>query len=477
MAPTCMLCEKEARYNYKFNKALFCKKHSSVGMIDVRSKVCEEKTCLTRASCGFKNQLVRFCNKHKEQGMINLKSKRCIETNCDTIPSFGFPGAKIEYCKLHKKEGMICLNSRKCNFKGCLISASYANPENLSKKYCASHRTPTMINVIQNLCENSNCNKVACFGNIEDRKPKFCAKHKLEGMLDVVNKKCEKCNKNSNFGYAGNKPRFCSSHKLEGMINVTSKKCNYTGCLTTPIFGFSDQKVASKCKKHKEEGMINIIDKKCRYKDCLIRASCGYPGYTSEYCGKHKLPRMKYRSFSYPKEEEKICNYCQNIIHYNEEFCSGCKSYIQLGKTIALKNKELRIKQLLEDDYKFYHDVKVGNIQKRPDFRIPVKNGNIIIEVDEYQHKRKTYPCECEISRMKEIFLACNKPHLLFIRYNPDYYKSIDDINFNTIQRERILLKYLQDRIEKIDFIGLNTVYLFYDGFSINSIEIEHIKI
>lgn len=474
MPTKCIICRKEARYNFKGKKAEYCKIHSSIGMTDVRSIVCKFENCLTRASYGVQGTK-EFCSKHKLEGMVDLKSKRCKDENCNVIASFGFSSGKKEYCVLHKKEGMICLNVKKCNFENCKIQPSYKDFSNAKIKYCSNHKPQNAI-PLYNKCLNSNCKTIACFGYFQDKKPTFCKTHKLEDMIDISNKKCEKCSKVCRYGFAGSKTRFCGIHKLEGMINLCKSKCKFKNCKINPSFTFKGNKIPEYCAKHKQDGMISI-DKKCLYEDCNTRASCGYPGYSAEYCGKHKLPRMKYRPYSLPKEENKKCEYCGDTIHYNEEFCPGCKIYIQLGTTLSAKTKEIQIKALLEDEYKFFYDERVGDIKKRPDFRIPIKNGNIIIEVDEYQHKRKNYPCECELLRMKQIFYACGKPNMLFLRYNPDYYKTFDEIYFDSKRRESLLLKYIQERILKMDFSGLNVVYLFYDWFSIDSIEIEKIDI
>ena len=37
------------------------------------------------------------------------------------------------------------------------------------------------------------------------------------------------------------------------------------------------------------------------------------------------------------KDEDIVCQYCSSIIHYNEQFCSSCKKYIELGnKTVKV---------------------------------------------------------------------------------------------------------------------------------------------
>ena len=42
-------------------------------------------------------------------------------------------------------------------------------------------------------------------------------------------------------------------------------------------------------------------------------------------------------SLKKPKDEDILCQYCSSVIHYNEQFCSSCKKYIELGnKTVKV---------------------------------------------------------------------------------------------------------------------------------------------
>ena len=175
------------------------------------------------------------------------------------------------------------------------------------------------------------------------------------------------------------------------------------------------------------------------------------------------------------------CDYCCSAIHYSETFCGHCKQYIDNGKTVKRQRKEDEIKELLlETNFiNFRHDKKVeyGCTKRRPDFEITTSWGDIILEVDENQHNRKTYPCECEIVRMKQIYFDCGVEHLLFIRYNPDTYVSLDCISKpeKMKQRHELLTKFLQKCMNVRKFEHLGVVYLYYDGFSRNGIEIETI--
>src|SRR5690606_3017529 len=111
------------------------------------------------------------------------------------------------------------------------------------------------------------------------------------------------------------------------------------------------------------------------------------------------------------------------------------------------------------------HDTPItdGCSKYRPDFLIEADGGLIIVEVDEYQHRRKTYPCECEISRMKQIYHDLGIEHckLLFIRYNPDKYQPSYGTEFTPQQRLDYLIKYIRDYDFKEP--GIQVVYLFYD--------------
>jgi hypothetical protein len=84
--------------------------------------------------------------------------------------------------------------------------------------------------------------------------------------------------------------------------------------------------------------------------------------------------------------------------------------------------KQLRVKNILEENNILYeaYDSIVGDqgcSKKRPDFVIDAGTHKVVLEVDEYQHKKGEY--NCEVKRMRDITQALGIP-TLFIRYNPD---------------------------------------------------------
>jgi hypothetical protein len=121
-----------------------------------------------------------------------------------------------------------------------------------------------------------------------------------------------------------------------------------------------------------------------------------------------------------------------------------------------------------------------GCSKKRPDFQVQTEWGTVIVEVDEFQHKRKNYSCECELTRMKQIYYDVGTSHLLFIRYNPDSYKPLEErkqIHCNF--REEILIKLVQhfSKVANKPADNLSVLYLFYDGHVENEFKPEPIQI
>lgn len=297
----------------------------------------------------------------------------------------------------------------------------------------------------------------------------------------MVKCRYEDCSKRASFGLLNTKISItCGEHKEIDFVNVVVKTCQHPNCLTLPIFGIKGTKIALFCKEHKEENHVDVKNQICQHSNCSTRSSFGIPGYTPEYCAKHKLPNMIIHPLKVKNEDYKQCEYCNLKIHYKQQFCTGCKSYNDLGITVKSHNKELAIKALLErNNILFKHDsiVDQGCSKRRPDFVIQKLNGCfIILEVDEFQHKRNTYSCDCEMVRMKQIFFDIGVGSVTFIRYNPDKYKVQKPKKEETnLEREDFLIRLIKTEMEKEINLSLSVVYLFYDYFDRQSYEFENI--
>ena len=88
------------------------------------------------------------------------------------------------------------------------------------------------------------------------------------------------------------------------------------------------------------------------------------------------------------------------------------------------------------------------------------------MEVDENQHK--SYPCECEQTRMIMIHQSFGGTPIIFIRFNPDDYevdKNQKKVLFTT--RKHMLLKLLNEYNNVKEWvIPLSVVYMFYDNYN-----------
>ena len=404
--------------------------------------------CSKQALYGFENnKSLRYCAEHKLDGMVDLIHKKCIfienEKQCTTIPSFGkIDDKKATYCFNHKLDGMIDIRHKKCihideNGIQCVIRPYYGLPTDKKATYCFNHKLDRMIDIIHKRCIHIDENNVQCatiptYGLPNDKQATYCKEHKLYEMIDILSKKCIhinkdkiQCTKQPSFGLPNDKrSSYCNEHKLDGMVNIKSKKCihidkNGNQCDKYQIYGFKDDKTPSYCNSHKLENMINIVSKRC------------------ESCNLYLVSNGR-----------KLCSYCNP------------------NSTKAQKTKEMEILKLLQETYKdkeIVHNKSIGfecgNF--RPDFIIDCGSHNLIIEVDEDQHK--TYPKDCEETRLHRIAEALNP--CIIIRYNPDAYK-VDGITKKTFKKTRhqklleTVNKYIEVNVEDYLF---EVVYLFYD--------------
>ena len=278
-----------------------------------------------------------------------------------------------------------------CQEDGCITSSSY-NFEGKKALYCSKHRKDGMIDVVHKKCQEDGCETRPTY-NFEGKKALYCSKHKKNGMIDVNNKKCQEdgCNKNPTYNYEGKKKRlYCLKHKKDGMINVVDKRCQEEGCNTIPTYSYEGKK-ALYCNKHKKDDMIDVIHKRCKADyDCDTIANRKYKGYCLR-CFQYLFPD-EHITRNYKTKEREVVNFIKT------EF----------------------------NNYDWVADKKVsdGCSKRRPDLYIDLGYQIIIIEIDEDQHNQ--YDCSCENKRLMEISQDFGHRPLVFIRFNPDKYTTLN---------------------------------------------------
>ena len=163
----------------------------------------------------------------------------------------------------------------------------------------------------------------------------------------------------------------------------------------------------------------------------------------------------------------KSCHF-QAIIVDNEGYCFFCNP--ETIKSVRLA-KQKKVSDFLGRHFELESidtiiDSSCG--RERPDIVLNPESGffKIVVEVDEYQHKGRPQFCACQ--RMVNVGEIFQMP-TLFIRYNPDEYKTTDLEEIS----ERKRLSNLKEIIKK--YIKTETIpalccmiQLFYDGYSVN---------
>lgn len=451
-----------------------CSDHAATHWINLKNKQCEFKEikdneeirCTKLARYGNKGEKKKYCSDHKQEGHINLLSKKCNHPGCDTVATYGIKGKGASKCSTHAPTDGTYRDiiHRHCE---CGKRAGYGLKGGLPLS-CYDHQKDGYIDVTSPKCNNVNCEELAFYG-LKTGKPLSCQKHKDDNYINLKSKQCliAGCDITSTYGPKNGSSIMCANHgQAHGYKPNKRNICQYNKCNSRASFGKKGEK-PTHCSKHKGDG-INLLAKKCCIDKCEERANYNLPGYVKKYCKEHKTDNMINNPTKKHKKETNNCTYCHIELDDTLEYCKGCKTYKSLGQTVKSYNKEIEIRLLLDkNEIKYEHDiiVKDGCSRKRPDFLIYANNGKaIILEIDEHQHKKETYSPECEIRRMQTIYFDLGVKDLLFIRYNPDNYKTTDAV-YNNYDRQKYLIRYLNSHIVNASFENLNVVYLFYNDF------------
>jgi hypothetical protein len=364
--------------------------------------------CSKFATFGFESGNPLRCKMHKEKNMKDVKSNMCTTKNCDTRATFGFSGEKASKCKKHAEKNMRDVTNKRCEL----------------------------------------CDKIPNFAFPDEKKARRCKTHKEDEMIDKKHKTCEKCDKRASFGIK--KPTRCKKHIEKGMKIIGGRKCTFKNCVTTPVFGFSEDNKAIRCKKHKIKNMIDIRNKRCVFDGCDKSCTFGY-GKKLLRCNEHKLGDMK-------DVRHKMCQSCQLFRVDRKKLCNYC------DPSLRRKTKEYEVKEFLDsNECKFQHNKSSGFVcgNYRPDFLFDAGTHFVVVECDEEQHK--WYDSSCELARMNNIYIANGLP-TIFLRYNPDTYKRRETaVRFYKKRRLATLLEQIEYHTQHIPSSPLSFVYLYYD--------------
>jgi len=410
---------------------------------------CQVKNCIsektnkrTQASYGFlKDKKVIFCKEHKQDGMVDLRSNKCVDCqleNVEHIPqaSYGQEGEKAIHCIKHALDSDVDLKSKKCNVTGCKNQAIWGVDK---KVRCGEHKKEGDKNLANSYCIHGGCGLTASYGYENKKKRIYCKEHS-KGKENIVNLVpyaiCKHCEKEASYGTEKLGRQVCKDHAKEYPEYINLKNTNYCieeNCGLIASFGHEKGKPLY-CQTHNKDNLKNVVKTRCL--KCDTRAFYGDPNTKSIlYCAKHKKPGMK----------DNITKFCIQCSKYkgwidNYKYCSGCYYDLfpdsKIGKLIAYKQVTIinDLEKRLDEKFNgFSFDLKDkripnGTSLRRPDCIKFFENFNLIIEVDENQHRNSRYISEeDEYSRVEELYIDGNCKDLLVIRINPDFYVTCDE--------------------------------------------------
>lgn len=522
-------CESiSPNFNIEGGKGLFCIKHKTAEMIDVKNKRCEQEGCVSQAYFNIKGGKCRFCSKHKTADMIDVKNKRCEHEGCDSRPRFNIKGGKGRFCITHKKVEMVDVITKRCEHEGCDALTTLFDIKGGKGRFCAKHKTEEMIDVKSKRCEQAGCESVSLSYGLKGDKPRFCSNHKTTEMINVKSKhtpsaaaptslpigssvgvmgggKTKRCEHEGcesispSYGIKGQgKARFCSNHKTAEMVNLRNPVCEQEGCESiSPSFDTKGGK-GRFCASHKTKEMVNVKHKRCEYEDCNIEASYGKPGYPKSRCSPHRQagmirrPNSKCVSCKEPAiwginwtpihcethkttEEtnlvEKNCVSCGLLyVLDNENRCENCNPLTFTTVRLAKQNAVMSYldgRQLKGDTTDIIIDGGVCG-KERPDRVYDLCDKILVLECDEYQHNDRA--CLCEQTRMVNIAQSFGGVPVYFIRWNPDDYSPEANRKPEELVKRYKLLGDLISDIKQnkhtLPTALLSVLYMYYDGWN-----------
>ena len=273
-------------------------------------------------------------------------------------------------------------------------------------------------------CINFDCIKQPQFGIKGETKTTHCGACakivskkediKMENIVDK-NKKCILCNiKYASFCKKGDtKATHCGKCKEDDMVSTVKRKCIICK-KTTPSFYKIGETKPTHCGKCKENGMISSDKRTC--KNILE---------SGKQC----------KTLAILKKYDGYCFHCYFKVNPDE---------------IPVRNIKIKeqavvdyIDEIYSNNHNIIYDKPIGNTNKSPDIVVNCENYVIIIEVDEFQHKKNSYKGghyskENEENKMKLIrdYFKTQNKKTIYLRFNPDDYLSKDNIKIKSPWKE-----------------------------------------
>ena len=396
--------------------------------------------------------------------------KLCNHENCRRRASYAATYGNPDRCKEHKGE-------RKPQYAICQcgkVQPNYNEPGEKRAICCMECKTGTMVNVKSKLCQ---CGKAHPIYNEPGEKNAICCREcKTETMVNVKNKMCQ-CGKRPTYNEPGEKRAICCRECKTGtMVDVKNKMCQCGK--VQPIYNEPGEKRAICCRECKTGTMVDVKNKMCQ---CgKVQPIYNEPGEKRAICCREcKTGTMVNVKQKLCKANNEFLCDTQGNIKY-KGYCSKCFQYKfptdPLTFQIRSKTKEIAVRDFINENFDGWdHDKNMFTghcnctIRRRIDHRVLIGNTLLVVETDENQHK--SYDKMDEEIRYDDLFMA-HSGKWIYIRFNPDKYKSTDGKNKNPEIATRLtkLKKEIETQIKRIkndkNTGVLEKKYMYYDNYN-----------
>jgi hypothetical protein len=402
----------------------------------------------------------------KKKKRLTKNPKKCIACK-EKQPTYGPKGGRpkdARWCLACKPPDAVDVVNKKCI--ACKEKQPNYGPKGgrpKDRRWCLACKPPDAVDVVNKKC-------IACKDKIPSYGPKggrpkdarWCVACKPPDAVDVKSKRCIACkDKIPTYGPNGGRPkdaRWCLACKPPDAVDVVNKKCIVCED-KIPTYGPKGgrPKDARWCLACKPPDAVDVVSKMCVTENCDTRAcNTALKGYCME-CFSYKFPTHKLVRFARSEEMAVLDavytrfvdeNWAQTMVH-DRSIEGGCS-------------------------------------QKRPDIFVDLGTHILIVEVDEYQHKRGNYS-SCDNMRTMTLFQDAGSRPTVFLRFNPHGYVAANGVavpspwtKTKTEQKPRVIDKHrtewvarLQCLFERIEYWTqledfprkeVTVEYLFYDS-------------
>jgi hypothetical protein len=249
------------------------------------------------------------------------------------------------------------------------------------------------------------------------------------------------------------------------MISIRNKNCQSPMCREDATYGKDEFHRAQFCEVHKRDTDVCVRDAaRCGHADQDgTRCPHTYDFVVETETGQHKVC-LSHSPPGYADGIKHLCKYC-DIRDDVRSVCVSCRQNSTPKEWAVVRHLKRAIKSV-----ELKHNVSPEGTRKRPDIRYELPSHDVIVEVDEFQHRGYDESCEC--ARLNEIVYAIagtelKRRPIVFVRYNTDTVRYGGEIHHvSAADRIDLLVKTVNEEIGRVydaEF-SARLVQLWYDA-------------